>query len=53
MVTMSITYTKAGRPTASSLKRVERVVKALTRLGMPEVTDAQRLLRRLRRLRRK
>jgi hypothetical protein len=50
---MVITYTKAGHPTAASVKRVERVVKALARLGMPEVTDARRLLQRLRRLRRK
>lgn len=53
MVTMSITYTKTGRPTVASVRRAEKIVKALTRLGMPEVTDAQRMLRRLRRLRRK
>lgn len=48
---MTIEYTASGLPSMRSIRALDKVVDALTRLRMPDAAKAKTLGRRLRRLR--
>lgn len=50
---MTIEYTASGLPAMRSIRALDKVVDALTRLRMPDAAKAKTLGRRLRRLRAK